>query len=314
MILFVGEILADLIGCERDDGYFYERKAGGAPFNAACAAKKMGAKVGFAGSVGKDEIGRFLIDVAKKRGFDELIVDEPNDRNTTLAFVDIDGEGERSFGFFRRETADYVLPTVPKAVLDGADVVHLGSLALGVEEGVRYMSNLAANAKNAGKIVSFDVNFRSDIFTSVASAVAVYRDFIALADVVKLSSDEVELFGREYVESLSDKLVLVTHGKLGCERFYRGESKIIPSVAVKPVDTTGAGDAFFGAFLAGLDSKLSASNAARADGAIPLEPNELDDILVVANACGALNTLSRGAVDGLPDRAAVDKFLKEGRR
>ena len=57
MIVCVGEILADMIGEEKDGSVFYEQKAGGAPFNVACAAKKFGAEVFFVGSVGDDLIG-----------------------------------------------------------------------------------------------------------------------------------------------------------------------------------------------------------------------------------------------------------------
>lgn len=76
MILCVGEILADMIGTEKDGSFYYERKAGGAPFNVACAAAKFGADTAFIGSVGDDLIGDFLIGFAKttarrKRTFKE---------------------------------------------------------------------------------------------------------------------------------------------------------------------------------------------------------------------------------------------------
>ena len=61
MILCVGEILVDMIGAEKDNTFYYERKAGGAPFNVACALKKFGADVKFVGNVGDDLIGKFLI-------------------------------------------------------------------------------------------------------------------------------------------------------------------------------------------------------------------------------------------------------------
>ena len=65
MILCIGEILADMIGEEKNGTLTYERKAGGAPFNVACALKKFGADVLFVGKVGDDLIGDFLIKFAK---------------------------------------------------------------------------------------------------------------------------------------------------------------------------------------------------------------------------------------------------------
>ena len=65
MLVCIGEILADMIGEEKNGIITYERKAGGAPFNVACALKKFGADVKFVGSVGDDLIGQFLIKYAK---------------------------------------------------------------------------------------------------------------------------------------------------------------------------------------------------------------------------------------------------------
>ena len=65
MILCVGEILADMIGTTQGNDFYYERKAGGAPFNVACAAKKLGSQTAFVGSVGDDVIGAFLTRFAK---------------------------------------------------------------------------------------------------------------------------------------------------------------------------------------------------------------------------------------------------------
>ena len=64
MVLSVGEILADMIGEVKNGITFYERKAGGAPFNVACSVAQFGCESGFVGSVGDDLIGKFLFDFA----------------------------------------------------------------------------------------------------------------------------------------------------------------------------------------------------------------------------------------------------------
>ena len=86
MILCAGEILADMIGAERDGVFVYERKAGGAPFNVACAVKKFGVKSAFAGSVGDDIIGGFLKDFVKSVKLDGLCLESDAQRNTTASF------------------------------------------------------------------------------------------------------------------------------------------------------------------------------------------------------------------------------------
>lgn len=250
MILCAGEILADMIGAERDGVFVYERKAGGAPFNVACAVKKFGVKSAFAGSVGDDIIGGFLKDFVKSVKLDGLCLESDAQRNTTLAFVQLDRHGERSFCFYRKNTADYRMPEIPDGLFDSADIVHIGSLMLSEDEGAAYAARLAKRASSAGKTVSFDVNFRTDIFKDKESAVSRYKTMLEAADIVKFSEDEVEIFGQDYIDGrLKEKLVCITFGGNGSEWRYLGRRNAVPSVKVKPVDTTGAGDAFYAGVL-----------------------------------------------------------------
>lgn len=300
MILCVGEILADMIGTTHGNDFYYERKAGGAPFNVACAAKKLGSQTAFVGSVGDDVIGTFLKRFAKAVGFPDLILDVKPDRNTTMAIVDVDASGERSFCFYRKHTADYVLPEIPDGLISKANIVHVGSLMLSEAEGREYAARLIERAKRAGKKVSFDVNFRTDVFRDRAAAIAIYREIIKKADIVKFSEDELEIFGETYVSSLGS-LVCVSLGGAGSEWRYKGKTVRVPSVKVKPIDTTGAGDAFFAGVLSGIDTL----------GSYDYDETDLTEIFRFANVCGALNTLGRGAIDHLPDRKAVLKKLAE---
>ena len=106
MILSIGEILADMVGKQVDGQVSFERKAGGAPFNVACGVARFGGESGFIGCVGDDLIGDFLTDFAKAQGLSFLRVDKSEKHNTTLAFVELSPEGERSFCFYRKNTAD----------------------------------------------------------------------------------------------------------------------------------------------------------------------------------------------------------------
>lgn len=109
MILCIGEILADMIGSKREQSMRFDCFAGGAPFNVACGIAKLGCRAAFFGCVGNDAVGRFLREYADGvKGLQSRISVSP-DRNTTLAFVTLSEEGERSFSFYRRHTADYAL-------------------------------------------------------------------------------------------------------------------------------------------------------------------------------------------------------------
>ena len=196
-------------------------------------------------------------------------------------------------------SADYHLPTVPDDLLGRAHIVHVGSLMLSERTGRAYAEELMRRARGAGKLVSFDVNFRSDIFPDTRAAVKVYRDAIALADIVKFSEDEVAIFGEDYVSGFPEKLVCVTLGGKGCEWRFGGERHALPAIDVKPVDTTGAGDAFFAGVLSRLDGTSPAQWTAE----------KLDEAFSYGNVAGALNTLGRGAIDHLPSREEIARRL-----
>lgn len=301
MLLCIGEILADMIGEEKNGIITYERKAGGAPFNVACALKKFGAEVKFVGSVGDDLIGRFLIKYAKDFGMDTTYIHKNTERNTTLAFVELNEEGDRSFCFYRKNTADYSMPSVSDELIKSADIVCIGSLMLADQECVEYALDIAERAHTFGKTVAFDVNYRTDIFRDKESAVKTYKRILAVADIVKFSEDEVETFTEEYVSSLGDKLVLITLGKDGSEWRYNGRAGRMPTITVKPIDTTGAGDAFFAGVLSILDKNVGN----------PLTEALLNDAIRFGNIAGALNTTGRGAIDNLPDLNTINKYLSE---
>ena len=299
MLLCVGEILADMIGEEKNGITTYERKAGGAPFNVACALKKFGADVKFVGSVGDDLIGDFLINYAKNFGMDTTYIDRNADRNTTLAFVELNEDGERSFCFYRKNTADYAMPPVSDELLSMADTVCIGSLMLADEKCVEYAMDIIERAHALGKTVAFDVNYRTDIYRDTQSAVKTYKRVLSVADIVKFSEDEVETFTEDYVSTLTDKLVLITLGKDGSEWRYKGKKGRMPSIEVKPIDTTGAGDAFFAGALSVLDNNVGN----------PVTEQVLNDAVRFGNVAGALNTTGRGAIDNLPDLKTINKYL-----
>lgn len=299
MLVCIGEILADMIGEEKNGITTYERKAGGAPFNVACALHKFGADVKFVGSVGDDLIGQFLIKYAKDFGVDITHIQKCEDRNTTLAFVELNEEGDRSFCFYRKNTADYCMPKVSDELIKSADIVCIGSLMLADQSCVEYALDVIERAHALGKTVAFDVNYRTDIYRDKESAVKTYKKILAAADIVKFSEDEVEIFTEEYVSSLTDKLVLITLGKEGSEWRYKGESNRVSAITVKPVDTTGAGDAFFAGALSIIDKNVGN----------PLTEQVLNDSLRFGNVAGALNTTGRGAIDNLPDLATINKYI-----
>lgn len=301
MIVCIGEILADMIGEEKNGAITYERKAGGAPFNVACALKKFGTEVKFVGNVGDDLIGKFLINFASDFGMDTTYIGKDQTRNTTMAFVELNAEGERSFCFYRKNTADYFLPEINDDLLKKTDIVCIGSLMMSEKRCVEYALDIIERAHAYKKLVAFDVNYRTDIFRDKESAVKTYKSILEQADIVKFSEDEVEIFTKAYIEKeLADKLVLITLGKHGSEWRYQGKTNSQPSITVKVEDTTGAGDAFFAGALSVLD-KVKDKKFTKED---------LDNALRFGNVAGALNTTGRGAIDNLPSLEKINQYIK----
>lgn len=290
MILCTGELLADITL----NGGDCEMHCGGAPFNVAVNIKRAGGSSAFIGRVGRDPIGKFLTEYAQSAGLDYCDIQTDGERNTTLAFVSLN-EGERDFAFFRRDTADYHIEARDGLYdrIKQANIVHLGSLMLNKVEGRRFADFVIKSAKAANKLLSFDINYRSDLFNCADEAVKCFAPYIAAADIIKFSEDELNLFTgeRDFKRALNSvagerKLILVTFGSRGSFYCLDGLKGFVKSEAVKAVDTTGAGDAFFGAALKELDG-LSLSG---------LSDDALVKILTMANRAGALSTLHKGAL------------------
>ena len=305
MVLCIGEILADLIGDYQGDNVKYERFVGGAPLNVAYGIKKLGGSVGFIGSVGDDIIGRYLHDFCNGLGFEYLDVYLDPQHNTTLAFVENDPNGERSFCFFRQNTADYQIDENRLDVITKANIIHVGSLMLREEKGRQLASKIMELAKKNHKLISFDINFRDDIYNSTEEAKSIYLEYIKKADILKFSEDEVELFtGNKEISSINDivrtnQLVFITLGSKGSYFQYNGKSVIVESVKIQPVDTTGAGDAFYACVLRYL-------NEINLDD---INEKVISDILRKANRCGALACSKKGALSALPTLEELNKIV-----
>lgn len=264
MILSVGEILADMIGQKEDGVTTFKAFCGGAPFNLAVNAKQSGAKVGFVGRVGNDVIGRFVLCEAQKAHLDRLDIQIDAECNTTIAFVTLT-DGERDFAFNRHDTADFNIDfdDIDFESYENLEIVHLGSLMLSEQKGREFAEKIANKASELGAKLSFDMNFRKDIYKNFEDAKRAYAPFVECADIIKFSDDELADYTGisdmdEAAKSVlkKDKLLLVTLGKSGSAYYYNDLKGIVPSISgVKCVDTTGAGDAFFGAFLANIEGK-----------------------------------------------------------
>ncbi len=313
-IITVGELLIDLTQTFIDDNRVrhYAANPGGAPANVAVAAARLGAKAGFIGKVGKDTFGSDLRSVLVRSGVDVLGLYETGEALTTQAVVSVAPSGERSFSFYRSPGADTLLTRdeVAAALAAAPKVVHFGSVSLTAEPA--RSATLAAGelAKQGGALVSYDPNYRANLWPDEETAVAWMKKPMPMVDVLKISDEELPLLtgtddpekGTAELAKLGIRLILVTLGSKGV--FYRmGEAVgAIGGIKVKVADTNGAGDTFLGALL----SRLVLRGEKPLDG---LTPGELEEMLSFANRAAALTCTRSGAIPAMPTLAEVEAFV-----
>ncbi|HAT83911.1 MAG TPA: hypothetical protein DCS37_03335, partial [Clostridiales bacterium] len=229
---------------------------------------------------------------AQKANLDYLDIQTDDERNTTITFVTLT-DGERDFAFNRHDTADFNidLDEIDFDKYENLRILHLGSLMLSEETGRKFAKKIAKKAKDLGVKLSFDMNFRKDIYRDFEDTKKAYAPFVECADIIKFSEDELADYTGiqdmdKAAESLyvKDRLLLVTLGKDGSAYYYNGIKGVVPSISgCKCVDTTGAGDAFFGAFLAAIEGR-------------EMTKENLDSAAMKGNIKGAKATEFYGAI------------------
>jgi fructokinase len=266
-VICIGEALIDMIctdkGSSLSDGQHFLKKPGGAPTNVAAAIGALGGEVLLSAKVGNDPFGRQLISVMQDFNVDTKHVHLDPKSFTTFAFVSLMLDGERDFVFNRGADAALTEAEVAAIDLASANIVHFGSATAFLEGPLNtaYYS-LKDRAKKDGKIISFDPNYRHLLFgDKIPTFIEQSLLFLKEADFTKLSDEEAMLITEtETLEEATEALLAIcpgvfaiTLGKEGTLLGLAGKTYIIPSIPVKPVDTTGAGDAFVGAVLYQLD-------------------------------------------------------------
>ncbi len=295
----------------------FERNPGGGVANLVCAAAKMGAKVSFISKVGDEAFGRALKRVVLNHGIDtrNFILDA--DSMTTLAFVALAEDGERSFLFFHEKGADTLLglEEVDTAVLQESRFFAASTVMMTGELSRRTNLELMRLAAEAGCQVFFDPNIRFNLWNSEEEMRACIEAGLRYADIVKLSDEELvywmgdgdqTVLAKAFSQRYDTDLLLITLGKDGCLVVRGDESFVVPGFPLdKTVDTTGAGDSFSGSLL----SRLARFDRRPEE----LSREELFGAVRFANAVGSLTTTKKGGICGLPTLEEAERLLAVGK-
>ncbi|EES47729.1 carbohydrate kinase [Clostridium botulinum] len=302
-IFCIGELLIDMV-CVDNKGLKYgekfEKKAGGAPANVAASISKLEGNAYFLGQVGSDFFGKYLVELLKELNINTDMTVEKG--STTIALVGIDENGERNFDFLRGSDGEYSFDNIDTSKISDSDIIHFGS-ATGFLDGELKNTyyKLLEYAKSKNIYISFDPNYRDALITDDKLDLFVKDciEFLKKSDFTKLSDEELILITKEEdleagvkkLHELGVKVVTITLGSKGTYLSVLGQNEVIPSIKIKQVDSTGAGDSFVGAVLKQIAEVEDKKN-------IGFE--EWKNIITFANKVGAITCTNYGAIASMP--------------
>ncbi|GAB6108994.1 carbohydrate kinase family protein [Fusibacter bizertensis] len=311
-ICAIGELLIDFTPAA--NGAFMPNP-GGAPCNFLTSAQKMGAKTAFIGKVGEDVFGKRLKEVLETQGIDtqHLILDPRY--GTTLAFVHLADNGDRDFSFYRKGCADVMISIdeIDLSILDQTSAFHFGSLSFTDEPSRTTVFELLKKAKLKNILITYDPNYRAPLWESEAQAIAYMKEGLKYADIVKVSDEELHLLtgtrdldeGCRMIMTYGIKLVCVTLGDKGCFYAYAGGTGVVSGIKAHQVDTTGAGDTFFGTVVWQI--------VALAKRIETIERDALEQIIKIGNTAAAICIEGYGGIPSIPSKEMVFNRLKESK-
>jgi sugar/nucleoside kinase (ribokinase family) len=268
---------------------------GGNGVNTAIALARLGVRVALAAPVGEDRLGEILRQSVRAEGVDDSNVQTIKGAKTAASIVLVDSSGERRLLHFRGASAQFSGHHLNWDLVKGSRVFHYASaFALPSFDGAPLVEAMS-RARQLGCLTSMNPCWDSGgrWLPLIEPALRYVDYFYPNQEEGQQLTGESEPAGiARRLRRLGVKAVIVKQGGRGCYVESAGEAFISPGFAVRPVDTTGAGDCFAAAFLAAISRGGSLAEAAR-----------------YANAAGALATLGMGGADSAPTRAQVLALL-----
>ncbi len=318
-LIAIGEALIDFIpdksGCEFYEVTSFSPKTGGAPANVCGAFAKLGGSARMITQLGNDPFGEKIIRELKGHGIDTSCISQTDKANTALAFVSLAGDGNRTFSFYRKPSADMLLSpeSIKNEWFEDVFALHFCSVSLGdFPMKKSHFAAIEAARKNGG-IISFDPNLRLQLWENEEELKKTVLEFIPLADIIKISDEEIEFITGESdhhraVPKLftgNVKMVICTCGSEGAYAFTKNSVSFSQARKINVCDTTGAGDGFIGSFLWRLkEIGITAQTLSE------IGEREQRECLDFANAFCGESVQNFGAIDSYPDIETMSKFLK----
>lgn len=316
-----GEILIDFLSDKLTDetnlaNETFTKFPGGAPANVAAAVAKLGGDSYFVGKVAQDSFGKFLEKSLFDMGVKTEYIKYTTSKKTALAFVSLDNQGERSFEFYREETADLDFHSTDfdQEWFTEPGIFHICSNTLTDADIAASTLTGQKMAVDAYWLVSFDVNLRLNLWKDKSETRKRIWDCIKLSHIIKLSKEELEYMcdGQNKADTINKMLncgaliVIITDAS-NTLRYYMnsGSGEVFPPNA-EINDSTAAGDAFVG----GLLYSFAKANMTRHDlNNLKANTAQLNEILYFACCCGAFAVTRKGAFTALANLEDLNTYM-----
>ncbi|MDI2131410.1 carbohydrate kinase family protein [Yinghuangia seranimata] len=302
-VAVAGENVVDLVPTP-DAPDTYRAVPGGSPANTAIAAARLGTPAALIARIGADAFGRRVRERLAADGVSpRYLVDarEPS----SLAVLDFDEHRRASYDFWFTGTADaqWSGSELPDPLDPDVLALHVGSVALHLEPGGTALLRMILREHARGAVtLTLDPNIRPDIAGDLAAVLRRLEALVPLCDVVKASEDDLthlypDLPPVEAARLWRDSgpaLVVVTQGPHGATAVLEHQAVAVAAPDVPVADTVGAGDAFMGALLHGLDTR-NLLGGERVGALRTIAPDDLSRILEYAAAAASYTCTRPGA-------------------
>lgn len=277
-IVCIGECMMELRAIGEET---FARSYAGDVYNTAVYLKRSlpGARVQFLTATGNDEMSNAMRRKWHAQGIDDALAFPVEGGSTGLYLIETDAFGERSFRYWRKDSAAKrwlaLLLARGESILEGADVVYFSGITLAIldpDERAAAIELLRRMRTHVGRI-AFDPNVRLSLWQSPQVAAQTVREAMSACDIALPSADDLAwlfhvnepLRQIDLLVEMGVSEVALTLGADGCA-IADGELRSqLPGPRVeRAIDTSGAGDAFNGAYLASRLQGCSPANAAQA--------------------------------------------------
>jgi 2-dehydro-3-deoxygluconokinase len=305
-LLCMGEPMLEFnqLPLQPDGTRHYLEGHGGDTSNAAIAAARQGARVGYITALGRDMPGDSFMSLWAREGVDASTVTRTERWLTGVYFVTHDHDGHHFLHYRANSPAsNYSAADLPEAAIAAARMLYVSGISQGISTTAADAVFAAIDiARRNGVKVVYDTNYRPRLWPPRRAAAVMHAAMAGTDYVLPGIEDALTLTGLANPDAVLDfylrlgpKVVVLKMGESGAYLATSEHRVRIPRHAVQVVDATGAGDAFCGSFLARILAGDSPEQAAR-----------------YANVAAALKCTGYGAVAPIPHAPDVIAAMQAG--